>query len=124
MHRFGSSFVAFFAIILIVGLTGGLLNAEAAKPETSVFLLDRATAFIPLSNGIEVRDGEALEQIVALRDDLLRVRIGRKGVLPEDASWAVLADARQSSVSVTPESSVDHVGFRTRSLLVEIDKKS
>ena len=43
-------------------------------------------------------------QITALRDDVLRMRVGPAGALPEDASWAVLPASRTSSVSVTPES--------------------
>ena len=55
-----------------------------------------------LPNGIDIRSADAHEQITALRDDVLRVRIVRGGALPEDASWAVLPDARTSSVTVTP----------------------
>jgi len=56
-----------------------------------------------LANGVEVRKGNTILQIVALRDDVLRVRIVRGSGLPEDASWAVLPAARTSSIKVTPE---------------------
>ncbi len=82
------------------------------------------TGFTSLPNGIEVHDGSALEQIVALRDDLLRVRIARKGSLPEDASWAVLTATRHSSIHITSETTADHAGFRTNALQVELDKKT
>ena len=39
-------------------------------------------------------------QITALRDDVLRVRVGPAGALPEDASWAVLPASRTASVAV------------------------
>jgi alpha-glucosidase len=68
--------------------------------------------------------GTLREQITALRDDVLHIRIARKGVLPEDASWAVLAGARHSSVPVTAEISKDHFGFRTHTLVVEVDKQT
>ena len=69
-----------------------------------------------------VRQDGVQEEITALRDDVLRVRIGRQGQLPEDASWAVLGDARHSSVGVTLESTAGYVGFQTRSLKIEIDR--
>ena len=75
-----------------------------------------------LPNGIEVYSGKAILQVVALRDDVIRVRIGRDGVLPEDASWAVLLSARQQHATVTPESTDAAVGFRTNALRVRIER--
>ena len=75
-----------------------------------------------LPNGIAIQAGGLHEEIRALRDDILRVRVTRSDSLPEDASWAVLDQARHSSVAVTPVSSGDYVGFRTRTLVVELNK--
>ncbi len=124
MQRFSSISLALFVIFTIVGITPSPLCGQLAANQSGILLLDHVTGFTSLPNGIEVRDGDAREQIVALRDDLLRVRIARKDELPEDASWAVLTDARHSSVRVMPEISADHVGFRTASLHAEIDKKT
>src|ERR1700731_1310550 len=77
-----------------------------------------------LPNGIEVQLGNLRAQITALRDDVLRVRIARGSTLPEDASWAVLSDARHSSVSVTFETTADHFGFRTHALIVSLDRQT
>src|ERR1700758_3692668 len=82
-------------------------NASASQPQksqgqTSTELSEFSGAKA-LPNGIEVSSGKAIIQITALRDDVIRVRIGRDGVLPEDASWAVLPSARQQRVTVTPE---------------------
>ena len=44
--------------------------------------------------------------------------------LPEDASWAVLPDARTSSVTVTPEITSTSAGFRTSALRVVVDRKT
>ena len=60
--------------------------------------------------------------ITALRDDVLRVRVGAAGQLPEDASWAVLASSRTASVAVTPQSSSTSIGFRTTTLKVTVRK--
>lgn len=123
MRRLCSLF-AFSALILLLSQAIVTLHAQNNAAKSDCLLLDRLTAFTSLPNGIEVRDGEASETITALRDDLLRIRVSRTGVLPEDASWAVLADARHSSVSATPENGGDYVGFRTNSLRVEIDRKT
>ena len=61
-------------------------------------------------------------QVTALRDDVLRVRVGPAGQLPEDASWAVLAASRTVSVAVTPESTAATVGFKTAKLHVAVHK--
>jgi alpha-glucosidase len=77
-----------------------------------------------LPNGVDIRVADAREQITALRDDVLRVRIVRSGGLPEDASWAVLPDARTSSVTVTPEITSTSAGFHTSALRVMVDRKT
>ena len=61
-------------------------------------------------------DGVSL-QVNALRDDVLRVRMWKGDAVPEDASWAVLPEARTSSVPVTAE---PH-GFATHALRVSVD---
>ena len=61
-------------------------------------------------------------QITALREDVLRVRVGAAGQLPEDASWAVLADARAAAVPVTQESGSASVGFKTARLRVTLHR--
>ena len=61
-------------------------------------------------------------QITALRDDIVRVRVGPSGQLPKDASWAVLSTSRTATVNVTPESSAGAVGFKTAKLHVAVHK--
>jgi alpha-glucosidase len=98
-------------------------NSSAEAQQTSGFVrLDRVTASRATSNGIEIRSGLAVMQITALRDDVLRVRVGAAGQLPEDASWAVLPSARTASVTVSPQSSTTAVGFKTAKLQVSIHK--
>lgn len=85
--------------------------------------LNRVTASRPLPSGIEIHCGPAILQITALRDDVLRVRVGASGQLPEDASWAVLPDSRQASVTVTQENDKNGVGFKTGKLRVSIHRE-
>jgi alpha-glucosidase len=84
-----------------------LLLPAAARPQQ----------ITPAPSGLTaVADGATL-QVTALRDDVLRVRLWKGDVVPEDASWAVLPQARTSSVPVTAEAH----GFTTKSLRVSID---
>ena len=92
------------------------------QPKPAFVRLDRVTASHPTANGIEIRSGSALMQITALRDDLVRVRVGPSGQLPEDASWAVLPASRTATASVTQESNSTTVGFRTAKLHVIVRK--
>ena len=101
-----------------------LVFALALSLRAQNIVLDHATGSTPLPDGIEIQAGDAREQITALRDDVLRVRIAPHGQMPEDASWAVSAENRHSSVPVTPVTSAASIGFRTRSLSVEVDPKT
>ena len=101
-----------------------LVFALALSLRAQNVVLDHATGSTPLPDGIEIQAGDAREQITALRDDVLRVRIAPHGQMPEDASWAVSVENRHSSVPVTPVTSAGSIGFRTRSLSVEVDPKT
>src|SRR5271154_5153263 len=68
-----------------------------------------------LPNGVRISDHNIILQVTALRDDVLRVRAGADGQLPEDASWAVLPAARTASVQTVPEIADGRMGFHTAS---------
>src|SRR6266481_1380737 len=53
-----------------------------------------------LPHGIEVRHAGMLLEVLALRDDVLRVRLAPKAELPEDASWAVPAEVGHQRMEV------------------------
>ena len=100
------------------------MPANSAAPVSSAkqFIdLQSVTSSRSLGNGIEIRSGDAIMQITALRNDVLRIRVGPQGRLPEDASWAVLPSARTSSVQTVPEIGDSHIGFHTASLRVTCD---
>ena len=84
--------------------------------------VSRATA---LENGVRIlTTNGGIEEITALRDEVVRVRASAIASLSEDASWAVLEKSRTASVPVMPENTTAAVGFRTKSLHVEIDRKT
>ncbi len=89
---------------------------------SSITVLDRITASEPLPSGVRLRSGKAIVEITALRDDVIRVRVGPEGTLPEDASWAVLPAARTAHVPVTATHDAGAVGFKTGKLIVRIDR--
>jgi alpha-glucosidase len=115
-----------FRAVLVMCLAPGwtLLHAWQAPQKTSVLLLDHGTNFAARADGVDIEDGSTREEITALRDDVIRIRIGRDGKMPEDASWAVLSEARHSRINVTPESSAASFGFRTKSIQVQIARSN
>ena len=112
---------AVFAVLFVAATTEARLTGESQQKQAFV-RLDRVTASREIPNGIEIHSGSALMQITALRDDVLRVRVGPAGQLLEDASWAVLAEARQSAIPVTQETSSTSVGFTTAKLRVAVHR--
>jgi alpha-glucosidase len=123
MRRHSSSSLMLFSALILLCQTHRFLSAQsslcAAESQGSTPQVDVS----PLPNGIEIRIGEVRERITALRDDVLRIRIAR-GNLPEDASWAVLSSARNSSVSVELDNTGEHLGFHTQSLNVQFSKQT
>ncbi len=101
-----------------------LAPAQQLPYSSTVLILDHPTSFSALPNGIAISDGAAREEITAVRDDILRVRITSSGIMPEDASWAVLPGPLHASVSVTPESSAQSFGFRTAALDVQVNRSN
>jgi alpha-glucosidase len=115
-----------FRALLVMCLAPGwtVLHAWQAPQKTAVLLLDHGTNFAARADGVDIEDGSTREEITALRDDVIRIRVGRNGTMPEDASWAVLPEARHSRINVTPESSTASFGFRTKSIQVQIARSN
>jgi alpha-glucosidase len=99
-------------------------DGHSASVRSTFFVLDTFSYSAPLRNGLEVHGPQAVLQAVALQDDVIRIRISRDGILPEDSSWAVLASARREQVDVTTEDNAEAVGFRTKLLRLRIDRKT
>lgn len=108
--------------IIISALLFGPAWAAPKVAAHTVLRLDRITASKALENGIELHSGPAVMQITALRADVIRVRVGPQGTLPEDASWAVLPEARTAKVTVAASNNTEAVGFKTAKLIVSVDR--
>ncbi|MGC2500720.1 MAG: TIM-barrel domain-containing protein, partial [Silvibacterium sp.] len=112
------------ALLLCLTLSAPVLRGQQTHDKEDVLVLDRPTSFSVLPDGVAIQDGFAREEITAVRDNVIRVRIARNGVMPENASWAVLPDALHSQINVPSESSAEYFGFSTHSLQVHIDKSN
>src|SRR6202034_3978795 len=66
------------------------------------------------SSGVEFSTATLTLRVDALRPDVIRVRMFPKDRPAEDASWAVLPDARTARVAVTSEAA----GFSTTALRI------
>jgi alpha-glucosidase len=73
------------------------------------------------SSSITVQSGDLHIRVQALREDILRVRYWQGENAPEDASWAVLPEARRS---VAPIQLTSISGFTTSLLSVQIDPRT
>jgi alpha-glucosidase len=90
----------------------------------AVSILGALSGSKPLPSGIRVTSGKAVLEITALRDDVVRVRVGPNGQLPEDASWAVLPASRAATVNVNPAGDGTSVGFTTKLIRVQVERKT
>ena len=98
--------------------------AQFKRPVTGLHFRVRQAGVARLLNGIDVQSGDLRLKVVALREDVVRVTYARGKSFPEDASWAVLPEARRNSVPVSIDQSSDHFVFRTHSLAIEVDKRT
>jgi len=123
--KFFSTIFLFFAFLLFAPFAIPL-EAEMFPAQKGVqrsIALGRVTSKRMLPNGLEFHSGPIVVQVTALREDILRVRMGNRD-LPEDASWAVLPEARISSVKVVEERNGKKLGFRTQALRVMVDRET
>ena len=102
-------------------LACGVIFAQAPNPAPPV-VVSEVTGVQALPDGISVVAGGAQLRIVALRDDIIRVRIAPGAELPEDASWAVDTAVRAKTVPVQAISGADSVGFKTADLEVLVER--
>lgn len=106
---------------LLCALPGSSNFAFAQQPAAGPHTLGSVSSVEPLPNGIRIETSTGgVEQIVALRDDVVRIRISQDRQLPEDASWAVSEKARASAAAVKAQDSAGAVGFSTSALRVSI----
>src|SRR3954453_22651035 len=109
------------ALMAITVSTIGLAQTATSAPNARL-VLEKVTSADAQRDGITVHAGAATLRITALRGDILRVRIAAGSEFPEDASWAVLWEARTKSIEVKAFNDANAVGFRTASLDVRVER--
>jgi alpha-glucosidase len=115
--------VFFFSLILGFTIAGVRACTQVgATSSAEIRSFSKVTHVEPIYNGIEIHDGELTMRVTALRDDILRIRASRTATLPEDASWAVLANARSTAVAVQQDRAGNAVGFHTKKLRISVDR--
>src|SRR5690242_390922 len=98
-----------------------LAAATPSRAQMANTLSEPAASVVsPRGDGFEVRRGRVLMRVTALASEIIRVRIARDALLPEDASWAVLPEMRAHHVTVTPLAN----GFATEAIHVVVDPNS
>jgi alpha-glucosidase len=110
------------AVVLCLAFCSSVLRAQAPTKD-DLLIFDHPTSFSALADGIAIEDGSAREEITAVHDNVIRVRISRTGTMPENSSWAVLPGPLHSQINVMPEFSGEYFGFRTASLTVQVDRR-
>ncbi|HEY1263245.1 MAG TPA: hypothetical protein VGF06_06960, partial [Terriglobales bacterium] len=86
---------------------------QALPPVTSVHIL---------RNGVELMAGKSAIQVVAVRDDVIRIRVARNGKFPPDFSWAVLPETVRNPPPVDVSDSPQAVRFSTKNGSVRLEK--
>ena len=115
-------FISRFFGVCALGVVAAVIVSAQTPATLPTVSLDSVTASDPLHDGIQIQAGTATMRITAVRDDIIRIRLSPDSTLPEDASWAVLADARTKTVAVQPMQDSTAAGFRTRALDVRVEK--
>ncbi|MGH9530603.1 MAG: TIM-barrel domain-containing protein [Terriglobales bacterium] len=116
------AFLVWAPVILASSFVAPTFASAETSASQSEVAVESVTGSQPLRDGIEIQAGAASLRIIALRDDIIRVRITAASTFPEDASWAVLPAPRGKSIEVQPIQEDASVGFRTASLEVRVER--
>jgi alpha-glucosidase len=112
----------FLCVALAAGVSGW--TQQMPIPDSNVLVLNHVEKTRSLPNGLAATISGAAIEITALRPDVIRIRVGRNRTLPEDASWAVLPEARKATSSVEADSNAEAVEFHTTALRVSLGRRN
>jgi alpha-glucosidase len=96
-------------------------SAGARVAQALMWVLATWTVTVAAS-ALDMQNGSQRIRIVAIADDILRVRIAPTGEFSEDASWVVPKSLRDASVDVHGWSRPDAEGFDTAAMSVRVDR--
>lgn len=107
---------------LFKALTVAALCAPLARAQTPTCGLGPIQHIDKFGNGIRIHTTHGIEEITALRPDVLRVRISSTAQLPEDASWAVVSEAHRSTAPVTLDNTASTIALHTSAVAAELSR--
>ncbi len=111
-----------FALAQTPAQTATQTTIPKSMPGTgAVLVLDRVTGADAVPGGERIHFAGATMELTALRPDVIRVRVWKGSEQPEDASWAVLPEARAARAR-TSDLGGDAAGFTTDKLQVTVDR--
>jgi alpha-glucosidase len=96
--------------------------APYARAQTPTCGLGPVQHIDKLANGVRIRTAHGIEEILALRPDVLRVRISSTAQLPEDASWAVVPEAHRSTAPVTIDNTANNITLHTSAVTADLSR--
>jgi alpha-glucosidase len=105
----------FAAILSVVCIPAAAWAASHERAQSPADVIVR-------SDGVDIHNGPWHMRVVALADDILRVRAAAAEDLPEDASWAVSPEMRGRSIRVSTSQVGAGVEFHTAALSVRIER--
>ena len=97
-------------------VSSSIVLAQLLLPALCVAVCGAQSGVTHLDSGVEFSSATDTLRVDALRQDVLRVRVFSRGHAAEDASWAVLPEARTKRVAVTATND----GFKTDALVVHV----
>ncbi|HEV2577649.1 MAG TPA: glycoside hydrolase family 31 protein [Acidobacteriaceae bacterium] len=107
---------------LLTAFLAAALCAANARAQSPTCGLGPIQHIDKLSNGLRIQTAHGLEELTALRPDVLRVRISLTSKLPEDASWAVVPEAHKSTAHVTIETTANTVIIHTTAITADLSR--
>jgi alpha-glucosidase len=106
-------------ILLTAFIAAALCSAHAQVPTCGLGPIQHVDK---LPSGLRIHAAHGLEEITALRPDVLRVRISETAQLPEDASWAVIPEAHNSTATVTVDNTASTITLHTSAVTAELNR--
>jgi alpha-glucosidase len=111
-----------FKALTLAALCAPLARAQTRSSPIQTCGLGPIQHIDRLPDGIRIRTTHGLEEITALRPDVLRVRISSTSQLPEDASWAVIPEAHRSTAPVTIDNAASAIRLHTSAITAELNR--
>lgn len=118
-----SNVVKALAIVVLLGTSLAARPLLAQSSASQSCGLGAVVHVQTLPNGVRLLTAHGVEEIDVLRPDVLRVRISPDAQLPEDASWAVVPAAHQSTSSAKVASSSSTISVSTPAVALTINRR-